>query len=189
MPLLPARLLRAGTLLGVIVGACPALARGGAGTAIGAGRGTHGPAARAGAVNAPAHSSSGTLAGQGRHHHPCPPWFGVPGGFTGGPLWYRSAFYDPFYAPAFMDRPEDSREKRHSRDNVVVRVQPESASVYVNGILYSSRGHAPFSLPSGLWNVELRAPGYLPQVVELRVEQGVTYTVERRLQKDPADPH
>jgi hypothetical protein len=32
--------------------------------------------------------------------------------------------------------------------------------------------------------VELRAPGYLPQTVTLRVEQGVRYTIQRKLERD-----
>ncbi|MFN3648369.1 MAG: PEGA domain-containing protein [Armatimonadota bacterium] len=138
--------------------------------------------------------------GRGRdrhHHHPgrrfyrWSPWslglFGGYGGLGLGFGYYRSPFYDPFYSPYYysgMDR--ESREDEVGSGNVIVNVKPSNASVYVDGLLYSSKGKTRFNLPVGTWKLELRAPGYLPQTIELRVEQGVEYKIERKLEKEPA---
>lgn len=116
-------------------------------------------------------------------------WYYWPG-LWGPGYWFRSPFYDPYYSPAW-DSPAyqgdrgDDRERGPSA-NVEVRVTPANASVFVNGIRYSERGRARFSLPVGQWQVELRAPGHLPEVLTLNVEQGKRYTIERRLKRDQA---
>ncbi|HEU4753911.1 MAG TPA: PEGA domain-containing protein, partial [Armatimonadota bacterium] len=68
--------------------------------------------------------------------------------------------------------------------NVEIKASPSRTSVYVNGILYSEKGRARFNLPAGQWKIELRAPGYLPQTIDLNVEQGIRYSIERKLEKD-----
>jgi hypothetical protein len=65
-----------------------------------------------------------------------------------------------------------------------VRVQPSDAQVYVNGLLYSNSGKARFTLPSGPWTIEIRAPGYRTERVDLSVEQGKRYKIERKLSRD-----
>ena len=65
-----------------------------------------------------------------------------------------------------------------------VKVSPSSAAILVDGIGYGRKGRAKINLPEGHWTVELRAPGYLPQRVELNVLQGVHYSIDRRLEPD-----
>lgn len=126
-----------------------------------------------------------------RHRHGRRPNYWYPYGgfffgsaFYGGSSWYRSPYYDPFYNGYYGDGEERRERRRRDGDNVQVRVSPANASVYVNGLQYSSRGRGSFSLPTGRWTIELRAPGYLPQTIDLDVDQGVRYSIERRLEKD-----
>ena len=174
--------------------AAPAFAHGGGGGG-GAHGGGVGPAGRgpgfesaagrsAGHLDNGAKSGGGHHGGGGHHHHPIPIWWLGGGGFGFGGFAYASPFYDPFYDGWYGRRLYGDENGSSSGDNVTLRVKPENASVYVNGVLYSGRGHGHFNLPAGEWTVELRAPGYLPQTVNLRVEQGVRYTVERKLEKD-----
>ena len=98
-------------------------------------------------------------------------------GFWGGPFGYRSRFYDPFY-----DRNSSDESSWRGDDNVRVSVSPaKETEVWVNGMLYSRKGKATFNLPTGLWKVELRARGYATQFVDLDVQEGVRYSVERKL--------
>ena len=90
--------------------------------------------------------------------------------------------YDSYYG-GLENRDNDDRPFKGG-DNVEIRVKPDNAQVYVNGLLYSNKGKAKFGLPSGPWKIELRAPGYLTQIIELNVEQGIRYTIERKLEKD-----
>lgn len=125
--------------------------------------------------------------GGGHHHWPGPVWWWYGGGLGGPGLYgYGSPFYDPFYEGWYGTGPnsEESRSGERSGDNVQLRVSPDHTSVFVNGVLYSSRGHGHFNLPIGDWKLELRAAGYLPQVLDLHVEQGIRYTVERKLERD-----
>lgn len=125
-----------------------------------------------------------------RHRWPVyyPGWWFY-GGFYGGRNWYRSPFYDPFYDGFYFSGQRYRNEDRAARaeepkDNVETKVSPENTSIYVNGLLYSSKGKAHFNLPSGKWNVELRAPGYQTQTMELEVQQGQRYTIERKLERE-----
>jgi hypothetical protein len=145
-------------------------------------------------------NGGGNRGGGRNHHRPgrrfyrWSPWsVGLYGGFGGysgfgmGFGYYRSPFFDPFYSPYYysgMDR--EPREDEVGSGNVIVNVKPSNASVYVDGLLYSGKGKTRFNLPVGTWKLELRAPGYLPQTIELRVEQGVEYKIERKLEKEPA---
>lgn len=120
--------------------------------------------------------------GHDHHHgHGGDWWYGRPGYW--GSFGY-GGFYDPFYSPfgsyGYADRDQDRIDER----NVEVRVQPDNAQVYVNGLLYSNSGKARFTLPSGPWTIEIRAPGYRTERVELAVEQGKRYKIERKLQRD-----
>jgi hypothetical protein len=119
--------------------------------------------------------------------------FGWPGyglgwssyGFGASSYW-GSPFYDGYYDPYGPGRDVVERDGEGIQgDNIEVRVSPSNTSVYVNDLLYSNKGRARFSLPEGRWRVDLRAPGYLPETLELQVEQGVRYTIERKLRKDP----
>ena len=92
--------------------------------------------------------------------------------------------YDYYGGYGGLERREDDDRPFKGGDNVEIRVKPDNAQVYVNGLLYSNKGKAKFGLPSGPWKIELRAPGYLTQVIELNVEQGIRYTIERKLEKD-----
>lgn len=184
-----ARTLVAGVL--TLILAAPVFAHGGGGGGAhgGVGPGGRGPGMgtamgrSGGRLDGAARSGGGHHGGGGHHHHPIPIWW-LGGGFGFGGFGYASPFYDPFYDGWYGRRLYDDNDGNPSGDNVTLRVKPENASVYVNGILYSSRGRGHFNLPAGEWTVELRAPGYLPQTVNLRVEQGVRYTVERKLEKD-----
>jgi hypothetical protein len=123
-----------------------------------------------------------------RHHHrPRVWWPYFFGGLGYSSFGYRSPFYDPFYSGFYQpDRLDRDSEAGH---NVTVRVKPEHARVVVNGLLYSSKGKTSFDLPMGQWTVEISAPGYRTEIVNLNVEQGVRYRIERKLEKDPTqDP-
>jgi len=112
------------------------------------------------------------------------PWWGYGRRGIWGPFGYGGGFYNPFYSPfnsySYADRDQDREDDR----NIDVRVQPDNAQVYVNGLLYSNRGKARFTLPSGPWTIEIRAPGYQTERIELSVEQGKRYKIERKLQRD-----
>jgi hypothetical protein len=123
----------------------------------------------------------------GRRNHHGPRWWYNRPGFYGGAFGYGAGFYDPFYNPfnaygsyGSFDRDQEREDDR----NIDVRVKPDTAQVYVDGLLYSNSGKARFTLPSGPWVVELRAPGYRTERVELTVEQGKRYKIERTLQRD-----
>jgi hypothetical protein len=113
--------------------------------------------------------------GDRRDNRPRGGWFGRPG-------YYFNPFgYDPYYGN--LEASDESRPTKGG-DNVQLRVKPDDAQVYVNGLLYSNRGRARFGLPIGPWKIEIRAAGYVSQTIELNVEQGIRYTIERKLEKD-----
>lgn len=130
---------------------------------------------------------------RGRHDRDHGRWNGHgPGWWSRRPYWgygFGGYFYDPFYSPFYsygafndsydVDRREDER-------NIEVKVKPDDAQVYVNGLLYSNNGKARFALASGPWTVEIRAPGYQTERVELNVEPGKRYRIERKLRRDEA---
>lgn len=124
--------------------------------------------------------------GWGRDWYWCSPFFGLGFGFWDSPFWYRSPYYDPYYDSYAMARYGGADEERGRRggDNVVVNVSPRNTEVYVNGLQYGRSGRTHFNLPTGVWRLELRAPGCIPQTIDLNVEQGIRYTIERRLEKD-----
>ena len=111
-------------------------------------------------------------------------WWPYYFGYGASPLAFRSPFYDPFYS-GFYYSGGSSSEGAELGKNVIVKVKPDNAQIYVNGLLYSNKGRTSFDLPMGQWVVEIRAPGYLPETVTLNVQQGVRYEIERKLQKDP----
>lgn len=104
-------------------------------------------------------------------------------GIYGGGLWWGNPFYDPFYRTGYYQDERDARDENQGAGNIEVNVSPREAEIWVNGVRYG-RGKARFSLPSGVWTMELRQPGYLPQILELTVEPGVRYKVDRKLRKD-----
>lgn len=122
--------------------------------------------------------------GHGHHHHHGHGgdwWYGRPGYW--GSFGY-GGFYDPFYSPFYSYGYTAREQDREDDRNVEVRVKPDNAQVYVNGLLYSNSGKARFTLPSGPWTIEIRAPGYRTEWIELAVEQGKRYRIERKLQRD-----
>jgi len=100
------------------------------------------------------------------------------------PYWNSYGLAPLGYDNPFYDSGEPTRKLGFS-DNIVLRIQPENARISVNGLLYSSKGKASFDLPVGTWTIEVSAPGYRSETITLNVEQGVQYTVERRLERDP----
>lgn len=103
---------------------------------------------------------------------------------------YRSGFYgDSFfygiYAPRMGAYGYRQERERDSGENITINVSPKNTSVFVNGLLYSSKGRARFNLPIGTWKIELQAPGHSPQSLEIKVDQGIRYIIERKLDRDP----
>lgn len=112
-----------------------------------------------------------------------------PGWWARRPYWgygFGGYFYDPFYSPfySYGAYDDDGDRNQAEEENIEVRVKPDDAQIYVNGLLYSNRGKARFTLPSGPWTVEIRAPGYQTERIELNVEQGKRYKIERKLRRD-----
>lgn len=119
--------------------------------------------------------------GGGHHrHHPGWPYGGYPyWGFGLG-----LGFYDPFYEPySSFNYDNPAPEQSVEGEDVEVKVHPSSAHIVVNGIEYGHHGKARFRLPSGTWTVVLEAPGYEPQTIQLDIEPGRGYTIERHLVK------
>jgi hypothetical protein len=108
--------------------------------------------------------------------------YGYGFGLGFGPA-FASPFYDPFYNGYYQRLDEDDDTKRGG-GNIDIRVSPKNAEILVNGVRYGEKGRARLNLPSGLWKIELRAPGYAPQTVDLNVDQGIRYSIERKLEKD-----
>jgi hypothetical protein len=94
--------------------------------------------------------------------------------------WFRSPFYDPFYDTGFAGAASAAR----GDENIVVEVTPTTAAIVVNDVPYGSGGRARLNLAEGRWRVELRAPGYVTQVIDLQVLPGVRYEIRRTLEKD-----
>lgn len=103
---------------------------------------------------------------------------------TGLPYWYETSGFGP-YADGYVGMRSAAERVP---ENIVVDVFPPDASVYVNGERYSSSGKTQFKLPTGTWKLELRAPDYDPQTVELKVEPGIGYTIRRNLQRAEQRP-
>src|SRR5687768_14433305 len=103
---------------------------------------------------------------------------GRPGGGRHLPRRYflHRAVYDPFlFRGPIQYRQGDDGFDKH-KENIQLKVSPKNTEVYAGGLLYSKKGSSPrFNLPSGEWKIELRAPGYESQTVELKVEPGVKY--------------
>ena len=125
--------------------------------------------------------------GGGRRHGPR---YWHPGFFYGGwggfgSPFYHSPFYDPFYhGYAHGYAGGEPGERDGKKGNVELKVSPKDAVVSVNGVEYGKAGGARLNLPAGQWRIEIRAPGHVPQVIDLNVEQGIRYTIERKLKKD-----
>lgn len=79
---------------------------------------------------------------------------------------------------------EDDRDVRAVRKNVELRISPQNVEVFVNGIRYSKKGNTRVTLPSGHWTIEIRADGYMTEILELDIKQGDRYRIERKLQRD-----
>jgi len=141
-----------------------------------------------GGSNGGNHNGGGDHGGRGggRYfpYYYSPFWGPSFGGWYGsGRDWYRSPYYDPFY--------EGSRTADGVRgtENILVDVSPPGTIIRVNGAEYGKNGRARFSLPEGKWRLELTAPGYVPQHIELDVQPGIRYDIRRTLERDRrADP-
>jgi hypothetical protein len=162
---------------------------GGGGRSFSGGRGHHGGGK---GHHHAGRSHHGGLRGSGHHfrHHGSKFYGGIGiggfyGGYYGSP--YRYGYYDPFYDPFYGSYYYGGgyRERDFDGDeNVQLKFSPKDAKVYINGMLYESKkGKARVDLPTGKWIIEIRAPGYRTEVIELNVEQGVRYGIERKLQK------
>lgn len=117
----------------------------------------------------------------GHHHHHFHP------GFVGVGLGFYSGFgyADPFY---YRDYGDGYESPGKYDENIQFKLSPKNTEVYAGGILYSKKGKRPrFNLPNGTWTLELRAPGYEPQVFDLKVEPGIKYLIERKLEKIPEE--
>jgi hypothetical protein len=122
--------------------------------------------------------------GDGHHrHHPGWPYGGYPYWGFGLGLGFYDPFYDSYYGYPYDGYTPDRPEQRVEGEDVEVQVHPSSAHILVNGIEYGHKGKARFRLPSGTWTVVLEAPGYEPQTIQLDVEPGRGYTIERHLVK------
>jgi hypothetical protein len=104
-----------------------------------------------------------------------------------GGWYYDPYWYDPFYSSwyGFGIGVGGDREKRGRREkeNVVLRIEPRNALVYVNGILMARSSRTEFSLPTGRWRLEIVAPGYRTLETDVEIQQGVQFRLERKLER------
>lgn len=103
------------------------------------------------------------------------PWWG----------WGGGGWYDPYDPGRDYDRDSDREKRGAGQGNVELKLSPKDVEVYVNGILYSTKGNTKISLPVGTWTIEIRAEGYITETIELQIKQGDKYKIERKLQRDP----
>lgn len=120
----------------------------------------------------------GAFFGGGRFGH------GSVGGF------YLSPFgYGPFFTRGWGYSYYGTGSRYGYRDdwsdqgNVQLRVEPKDVEVYVDGTPWAKGGRAVLALPAGRHRVEIARPGYRPWAVDLDVQQGVRYRLERRLER------
>jgi hypothetical protein len=95
---------------------------------------------------------------------------------------------------------EDGRPTRDVRNNVELRIKPDVAWVYLNGVRVRADGREKITLPEGRHRLEFLFPGHRSEVAELDVQPGIRYRVTRTLAKlepgerpdprllDPAEP-
>jgi hypothetical protein len=67
--------------------------------------------------------------------------------------------------------------------NVLLRVEPRDARVYVNGTRRRVDGRATLRLPDGPCRLAFARPGYRTETLDLNVSPGVAYRVERHLSR------
>jgi hypothetical protein len=117
------------------------------------------------------------------------PFYGSYYGFGYGLFPYGGPFdaYDYYsnrsvYGPYDRDVRGDSRDESR-RGNIELRIEPRDVDVYVDGVLETRDGRAVLNLPTGRYRLEFVRPGYRPEAVDLEVTQGVSYRVQRRLER------
>jgi hypothetical protein len=131
--------------------------------------------------------------GGGHHQPPCPRGhhdcnkhccnhYGY-GGYGWGWGYGGYGFPDDVYDSS--TRYEGQDKAGVGKGNVELKLSPKNVEVYVNGVLYGTKGNSKISLPTGMWTIEIRAEGYLTETVDLEVKQGIKYKIERKLQRDP----
>jgi hypothetical protein len=79
--------------------------------------------------------------------------------------------------------PRKEEQVRREGGNVDLKVAPGDVAVLLNGRLIDMEGRGDLSLPPGKHRLEFVRPGYRTEMAELEVQQGVDYTVERKLSK------
>jgi hypothetical protein len=79
--------------------------------------------------------------------------------------------------------PEKDARRREGSENVALRVSPDRTAVLLNGVFVNMDGRAGLELPPGRHRLEFVRPGYRTEVAEVEVQQGLDYTVERKLSK------
>jgi hypothetical protein len=104
--------------------------------------------------------------------------------------WYTGP-YRQYSERSDRDRPredeeEDSRLTR-GRGNLQLDIQPRDVEVRIDGVLTTRDGRASLDLPTGTYRLEVSRPGYKPFETEVVVRQGIRYTVETRLERQPGE--
>jgi len=176
-----------------------------------AGAGAVGRAAESGANNVPdyarprdGHEATGTAVPRGSV--PGVPRGGtvviVPGGYYGGyydPWWYGpgytgsyGGYYDPWYGGYPSYYPQGGGYGAYQDDEGLLRlkIKPREAEVYVDGYFVGvvdefdgvfQRLH----IESGVHRVEIRAPGYEPLVIDVRISADHLTTYQGELKRIP----
>jgi hypothetical protein len=113
----------------------------------------------------------------------------VPGGYGYYPWGYGGfgfgSYYDPWYGGRYgfpYDRRDDGRLR--------LKVKPRDASVYVDGYYVGSVDDfdgifQSLPLEPGPYRIEVRADGYAPLTLEVRILPDRTLTYEATLQEMP----
>jgi hypothetical protein len=104
------------------------------------------------------------------------------------PWYYGSGFYAPPMTGASNESYRDPAPARREVGSIRLRVNPESAQVYIDGALVGTvtefnglKNH--LELDGGPHTIELRADGYETYTGEINVEVGKTLTERIRLKK------
>lgn len=126
-----------------------------------------------------------------------------------GLWWYDpTPWYDPWYDPFFMygydgyfgsygsyrimpgygERSSRDDEPRAETGSIRLRVNPDKAKVYIDGVLQGTVNdfnglHSHLDVPGGPHQLELRADGYVTLKDEIIVEPGQTQTYRGALKK------
>jgi|SRR6185369_1918134 len=114
------------------------------------------------------------------------PWLYLYGGLSFSPLYgdFDPFFFDYGYAPLTMTTPaNDEKGVLH------FRVKPRKAEVYIDGTLVGSANEFEglfhkLKLEPGVHRLELRASGYVPLMVNIRIQPGESITYRGELEKN-----